>query len=204
MLTVIRNTCDEAVKAGRLQGHRLAGLKASHVPGKRELIIATPAQIDQIADAMGDDGLAVRIMRGTGMRVSECLALRTSDFITTVDGGTIVHVSRQVQNGQIVPLKHRRDFTGRDVPVSPSLAALVRERPDGDLFSVVYRRFLNRFTRAARAAGLPAGFTPYPTEARIRVNSPARWRCPDRRRTLDGRRIAHGRQRLRSLDARPD
>jgi integrase len=161
MLTVIRNTCDEAVKAGRLQGHRLAGLKASHVPGKRELIIATPAQIDQIADAMGDDGLAVGIMRGTGMRVSECLALRTSDFITTVDGGTIVHVSRQVQNGQIVPLKHRRDFTGRDVPVSPSLAALVRERPDGDLFSVVYRRFLDRFTRAARAAGLPAGFTPH-------------------------------------------
>jgi hypothetical protein len=84
------------------------------------------------------------------MRVSECLALRTSDFITTVDGGTIVHVSRQVQNGQIVPLKHRTDFTGRDVPVSPSLAALVRERPDGDLFSVVYRRFLDRFTRAAR------------------------------------------------------
>jgi integrase len=79
----------------------------------------------------------------------------------TVDGGTIVHVSRQVQNGQIVPLKHRRDFTGRDVPVSPSLAALVRERPDGDLFSVVYRRFLDRFTRAARAAGLPAGFTPH-------------------------------------------
>jgi integrase len=118
MLTVIRNTCDEAVKAGRLHGHRLAGLKASHGPGKRELIIATPAQIDQIADAMGDDGLAVGIMRGTGMRVSECLALRTSDFITTVDGGTIVHVSRQVQNGQIVPLKHRRDFTGRDVPVN--------------------------------------------------------------------------------------
>jgi hypothetical protein len=69
LLTVIRNTCDEAVKAGRLTGHRLAGLKANHVPGKRELIPATSEQIDAIAEALGDDGLAVRIMRGTGMRV---------------------------------------------------------------------------------------------------------------------------------------
>jgi integrase len=161
MLTVIRNTCDEAVNAGRLSGHRLAGLKANHAPGKRDLILATPEQVDQIASAMGDDGLAVRIMRGTGMRVSECLALRTSDFITTVDHNVIVHVSRQIQHGEIVPLKHRRDFTGRDVPVNPSLAALVRARPDGDLFTVNYRRFLDRFTRAARRADLPAGFTPH-------------------------------------------
>jgi integrase len=161
MLTVIRNTCDEAVSAGRLAGHRLAGLKANKVPGKRDLILATPEQVDAIASAMGDDGLAVRIMRGTGMRVSECLALRKADFITTIDGNVVAHVSRQIQGGQIVPLKHRRDFTGRDVPVSPSLAALVRERPDGELFTVSYRLFLARFTRAARDAGLPAGFTPH-------------------------------------------
>jgi integrase len=161
MLTVIRNTADEAVRAGRLTGHRLAGLKANRAPGKRDLILATPEQIDHIATAMGNDGLAVRIMRGTGMRVGECLALRRADFITTIDGNTVVHVSRQIQSGQIVPLKHRRDFTGRDVPVSPSLAALVRERPDGDLFTVTYRRFLDRFTRAARKARLPAGFTPH-------------------------------------------
>ncbi len=161
MLTVVRNTCDEAVNAGRLTGHRLAGLKANRAPGKRDLILATSGQIDQIATAMGADGLAVRIMRGTGMRVSECLALRSTDFITHIDGNVMVRVSRQIQSGQIVPLKHPRDFTGRDVPVSPSLAALVRERPDGDLFTVTYRRFLDRFTRAARKAGLPAGFTPH-------------------------------------------
>jgi integrase len=161
MLTVLRNTCDEAVRSGRLTGHRLAGIKASHVPGKRDLILATPDQISAIADALGDDGLAVRIMRGTGMRVSECLALRRSDFITNIDGNVNVHVMRQTQNGQIVPLKHRRDYTGRDVPVSQSLAALVSARPDGDLFTVNYRRFLDRFTRAARKAGLPPGFTPH-------------------------------------------
>jgi integrase len=116
MLSVVRNTVTEAVNAGKLTGHRLAGLKANRVPGKRDLILATQAQINAIADAMGEDGLAVRIMRGTGMRVSECLALRSSDFITTIDGNVIVHVSRQVQSGKIVPLKHRRDYTGRDVP----------------------------------------------------------------------------------------
>jgi integrase len=161
MLTVIRNTCDEAVKAGRLTGHRLAGLKANAIPGKRDLILATPDQIDQLADAMGADGLAVRIMRGTGMRVGECLALRRADFITRTDGSVQVNVSRQVQNGETVPLKHRHNYTGRDVPVSPSLAKLVRERPDGDLFSTSYRQFLARFTHAARSAGLPAGFTPH-------------------------------------------
>lgn len=161
MLTVIRNTCDEAVKAGRLTGHRLAGLKANRVAGRRDLILATPAQIEQLASAMGDEGLAVRIMRGTGMRVGECLALKRSDFLTAIDGNVVVHVSRQVQNGQTVPLKHRRDYTGRDVPVSASLAKLVMARPDGDLFTVTYRLFLARFTRAARAAGLPAGFTPH-------------------------------------------
>jgi integrase len=161
MLTVIRNSCIEAVNAGRLTGHRLAGLKANKVAGKRDLILATAEQVDQIASAMGADGLAVRIMRGTGMRVSECLALRREDFITRIDGSVQVHVWRQIQNGRTVPLKHRRDWTGRDVPVSPSLTALVRERPQGDLFTVTYRLFLARFTRAARKAGLPPGFTPH-------------------------------------------
>lgn len=161
MLTVIRNTCDEAVKAGRLTGHRLAGLKANRVAGKRDLILATAEQADQIATALGEDGLAVRIMRDTGMRVSECLALRREDFITTVDGGTIVHVWRQVQSGQIVTLKHRSNWDGRQVPVSASLAKLVSARPAGDLFQVSYRAFLDRFTRAARKAGLPRGFTPH-------------------------------------------
>ena len=78
LLTVIRNTCDEAVKAGRLNSHRLAGLKPNGTPGVREFYLADPDQISAIADAMGTDGLAVRIMAGTGVRIAECLALRTS------------------------------------------------------------------------------------------------------------------------------
>ena len=100
-------------------------------------------------------------MAGTGMRVSECLALRTSDFITGIDGQSIVHVSRQVQSGQIVPLKHRHDWTGRDVPVTDELAALVSQRDSGDLFTTSYRAFLDRFNRAASKAGLPASYSPH-------------------------------------------
>jgi integrase len=45
--------------------------------------------------------------------------------------------------------------------VSPSLARLVRSRPAGDLFTTGYRSFLDRFTRQARKAGLPSGYTPH-------------------------------------------
>jgi integrase len=68
---------------------------------------------------------------------------------------------RQKQNGQTVPLKHRKDWTGRDVPVAASLARLVSERPAGELFTCTYRSFLARFTTAARKAGLPSGYTPH-------------------------------------------
>ena len=164
MLSVVRETCSEAVKAGRLTGHRLQGLTCNHIPGKRELILATPEQIESMAVAMGADGLAVRIMDLTGMRVSECLALRKSDFVQSVNGTWRVRVTRQIQNGVINTLKHRRDWSGREIPVTASLAAMICARPDGDLFTCRYTSFLTRFRTAARKAGLPVGrdgFTPH-------------------------------------------
>src|SRR5215471_2128081 len=128
MLSVIRNTCDEAVKAGKLSGHRLQGLECNIIPRKRELIPHPPEQVDAIATAMGKDGLAVRIMSLTGMRVAECLALQKSDFVQTVNGTWRVRVTKQIQNGRITTLKHRRDWTGREIPVTASLAALVCAR----------------------------------------------------------------------------
>jgi integrase len=157
MLSVIRETCAEAVKSGRLSGHRLQGLTCNHIPSKRDLIPHTPEQVDSIAAAMGNDGLAVRIMYQTGVRVSECLALRKSDFVQSVNGTWRVRVTRQIQNGVITTLKHRRDWTGREIPVPASLARLVCARPDGDLFSCRYTSFRTRFTTAARKAGLPVG-----------------------------------------------
>jgi len=112
---------------------------------------------------MKDDGLAVTIMHATGMRVSECLALRRSDFIDHIDGKVMVHVSRQFQHGsrEPLPLKCRKDFTGRHVPVIDSVAKLVKARPDGDLFTCNRRSFEARFATAARKAGLPRDFTPH-------------------------------------------
>jgi integrase len=125
MLTVIRMTCQSAVNAGRLPSHRLNGLKCNHVTGVRDLIIATPEQIKAVADALGADGLAVHLMRGLGLRASEVLALRSTDFM--ING--MVRVSRQLARpGKIEPLKHRKSFAdGRDIPVAPYLAKMIRK-----------------------------------------------------------------------------
>jgi integrase len=161
MLTVIRMTCQSAVNAGRLPSHRLNGLKCNHVTGVRDLIIATPEQINAIANALGDDGLAVHLMRGLGLRAGEVLGLRSTDFM--ING--MVRVSRQrARTGAIEPLKHRKALAdGRDIPLPPYLAAMVREHVakhgEGNLFTTTYHSLRDRFTRAARKAGLPAGYS---------------------------------------------
>jgi hypothetical protein len=112
MLTVIRMTCQSAVNAGRLPSHRLNELKCNHVTGVRELIIATPEQINAIANLLGDDGLAVHLMRGLGLRAGEVLGLRSTDSM--ING--MVRVSRRrARTGAIEPPKHRKSLAdGRD------------------------------------------------------------------------------------------
>ena len=164
MLTVIRLTCQSAVNAGKLSGHRLTGLKANAVPGKRDLIMATNEQIMAMADAMGTDGLALRILWATGMRLGEVLALTKADFIQSVDGNWQVHVYRQIQDGEFAMLKGRRDWKGRDIPVAPALARMVAERQEtGLLFTIKANSFRQKFIRHAIKAGLPRNFTPHQT-----------------------------------------
>ncbi len=152
MLALIRSTCQAAVNAGRLSSHRLDGLKCNHVAGIRELIFATPEQLNQIEDAMGDSGLAVRIMRTCGLRPAEVLALRDTDLM--LNG--MLHVSRQIQNGKVIPLKRRQDFKGRDIPVAPTLRAMIRAHVKahgpGNLFKIRYSAFNAWFKRARDAA----------------------------------------------------
>lgn len=169
MLSVLRETCQEAVNNGKLSGHRLNGLKANHVPGKRDLIEHTPQQIDTLARAMGDEEgeLAVRLSRSLGLRAEEALALSSSDFITSIDKQVTAHVWHQFdkKTGESIPLKSKRDFKGRDIPVPPTLARMVREyvakHGEGRLFSIKYRRYLERFHKAAKVAGLPDNFIPH-------------------------------------------
>ncbi len=66
------------------------------------------------------------------------------------------------------PLKHRKRGEYRDVPVPAWLWEMVKDMPDGPLMPGpngkmfhAYTSVHHRFTNAASAAGVPAGFTPH-------------------------------------------
>jgi integrase len=84
MLRIVRGVCDRYIRNGKLRpdSYRLTGLQHGTVRSRpRDLIPATRGQLQTIATAVRDrDSLAVWIMHATGMRVSECLALRADDF----------------------------------------------------------------------------------------------------------------------------
>ena len=98
-------------------------------------------------------------MAGTGLRISECLAVRRDGFL---DGGKRLRVREQVSRaGGYGPLKGRRPGEYRDVPVPAWLWAKVTDhRADGYLFpGTTYSGYRHRFHTAVAKAGLPEGFT---------------------------------------------
>jgi integrase len=163
---IITGILDEAVKAGKIARHRCAGIElADNRPrnGHDAFIFPSHGQVAQVAGAAG---IAVWLMRGCGLRISEALAVELADFR---DGFAVLRVSGQAsRDGRAkLPLKHRRAGEYRDVPVPGWLRDLVADLPDGPLCPgrdrpyKPYRTALAGFTRAAEAAGIPAGFTPH-------------------------------------------
>lgn len=164
MLSVIRQTCQEAVNAGRLTSHRLAGLKSNHTEGVRDLILHTDEQADVMAGAMGRNGIGVHLGRALGLRPGEVLGLRSDDFM--LNGA--VKVSRQLHSvtGKLEPLKSKTTMAAnRVIPVPEYLARMVRDHAraygDGPLFTCTRDAYLTSFKSAAVKAGLPAEFTPH-------------------------------------------
>jgi integrase len=164
---IITGTLDEAVRAGKLPRHRCADIelpgRSAPTNGHDAFVFPSHGQVAQVADAAG---IAVWLMRGCGLRISEALAVERADFR---DGEALLRVSGQAsRDGRArLPLKHRRVGEYRDVPVPGWLAAIVADLPDGPLCPgrasryVPYRTALNRFSQAAARAGIPAGFTPH-------------------------------------------
>jgi integrase len=99
-------------------------------------------------------------MYGCGLRIAEVPALRPADFTATS-----VRVSRQVQAGWMVPLKHRVAGQSREVPLPACLPFKVRqhvrEHGSGALFTISYASYLKRFKALALAAGCPAEYSPH-------------------------------------------
>jgi integrase len=185
---IILGVIGEAVKAGQIPPvHRLAGIEiAAAGRPSREFIHASHAQVSGIAAGLRrrDLALAVWLMRGAGLRVSEALAVNLRAFR---DNGRTLRVSEQVatDGSGTGPLKHRKAGEYRDVPVPGWLAGMVRDHVatfgtplDGYLFHgrgrhpfVGYSAFRRSFVLAATKAGLPGtyGFTSYGTATHPRA-----------------------------------
>jgi integrase len=168
--TVLVKVVDEAVRAGRLNSHRLADLPLPNgtEPGERKgFVFPTHAQVAALADDLGDVALAVWLMRGCGLRIREALAVHREDFR---DAGATLRVSGQASadGRRREPLKHRKPGEFRDVPVPAYLWAEVRDLPPGPVIPGTagrpYRTYglvHGRFMKAAAAHGIPPEFTPH-------------------------------------------
>jgi integrase len=160
VVSIIGGAMDAAVAAGRLPGHRIGGIKVRReVSHQATIIPATRDQLETLASGLGPLGLTVWIMAGTGLRISECLAVRLDGFRTS---GRVLRVHEQVsRQGGCGPLKGRRPGEYRDVPVPAWLWAKVQDHgADGYLFpGATYSVYRHRFASAAAGAGLPGSFT---------------------------------------------
>jgi integrase len=170
---IITGTCDEAVKAGKIREHRLDGIELADngtQHDRTDFVFPSHAQVELVADdgkgTLGA-GICVWLMRGCGLRIEEALAVEKKDFR---DDGTILRVCQQAtRDGRdAVPLKKRKRGEFRDIPVPTWLWEMVKHLPDGPLMPgngdrtyQLYGTVYDRFTSAAEAAGIPAGFTPH-------------------------------------------
>jgi len=170
---IITGTVEEAARAGRIPAsHRLSDITIT-AAGKQagEFIHATHAQLTAIAaGARPGLTLAVWLMRGCGLRISEVLAVRADSFR---DGGRTLRLREQVtvDGREIVPhLKHRKPGEFRDIPVPAWLSAKVADHIEtygctSYLFQgarvpfVAYAGFRDSFQRHAEKAGLPQGYS---------------------------------------------
>lgn len=154
--------CNEALKAGRIGAHRLRGLKVEEEVRQDDFTPATRAQLDAMAESLGDRAMLVWLGVYCGTRIGETLGVNISDFIMD---GRVLRVQRQREpDGSLTPnLKARKPGEFRDVPVSREMWRLVQEAPrdaDGWLFrSEARTSTYDAYRKALRTAGLPASYT---------------------------------------------
>jgi site-specific recombinase XerC len=176
---LLTGTLDEAVRAGKIAKHRLAGIELADNGTRKnhsDFVFPGYAQVQFVAEGGTNPeskkpligaGICVWLMRGCGLRIEEALAVEKSDF---KDDGSYLRVMWQAsRNGQTKePLKDRKQGEYRDVPVPSWLWDLVKDMPDAPLMPgnngrpfQLYNTVYTRFSRAASAAGIPDGFTPH-------------------------------------------
>lgn len=160
---VLVSPCNEAVKAGRLQGHRLKGLTVAPLSTSAEFQWVDRKQLDVMAVALGDRGLLVWLGRLCGLRIGESLGVNIHDFH---DNGTMLRVSRQrMHDGSLSSLKSKDADGYRDIPVPAMLWTLVQKAPrdaEGYLFKANNRTtVMDAVKRAKAVSGVYEGFVPH-------------------------------------------
>jgi integrase len=162
--TLLSAMLGEAVARKRLASNPAKGIKLPAVKTqKAEFYMASREELELLAKGLPADWrLAVWLMRGCGLRPGEALGARYED----VRGKTLRVAGQRLQDGSRGPIEGRREGQYRDVPLPAYVAAMIQARggpkTKGDIFppgrTDVFR---DRFMRAAKDAGLPAGYHPH-------------------------------------------
>jgi integrase len=168
---IITGTLDEAVAAGKLPGHRLVGIELfDDGPGtRRDFLFPSDAQVTAVAGVTEDErvrqlrcaGVAVWLMRGSGLRIEEALGVEKADFR---DGRRTLRVCGQASRNEMekLPLKKREKGEYRDVPspagsgTSSRISPTDRPAPDAPGCDTVRLRA----AREQRPAGRRVGIAP--------------------------------------------
>ena len=153
---IITGTMDAAVKGEKIGRHRLAGINLTEgnrtTPAREDddeeadgFVFITDAQVGMLAagmrvtDARGRRrflpgvGVAAWLQRTMGLRIREALGVEKADFRTRKDGSRYLRLRSQAsRDGHArVPLKHRKEGEGRNVPVPDFVWDMVQAMPEG-------------------------------------------------------------------------
>jgi hypothetical protein len=155
---IIIGTMDAAVSADKIGRHKLAGIsltegtRAAPAPDDDDeqcggFVFITDDQVALLAAgmtvrtgggrtrAMAGVGVAVWLQRTMGLRIREALGVEKADFRTRKNGERYLRLRSQAsRDGRTrVPLKHRKEGEGRNVPVPDYVWEMVADMPDGPL-----------------------------------------------------------------------
>lgn len=154
-VALISGTVNQAVKDRLITGHHLQGL--DYVTAGRKAVIhhASRGQLDALAESLGDHALTVWLMRGTGVRIGEAMAVTPE----SIRGKTLRIERQRNTSGEIAVLKARGEEDYRDVPLPSYVADMMK---DWSGFPPLSRSAYGHRWRAARdRIGLPKEFKPH-------------------------------------------
>ncbi len=154
---IITGTMDAAVKAEKIGRHKLPGInltegtRATPAPDDDDesggFVFITDAQVGQLADGitlkdgqgrertLAGVGIAAWLQRTMGLRIREALGTEKADFKLRRNGERYLKLRSQAsRDGRSrVPLKHRKEGQGRNVPVPDYVWDMIQALPDGPL-----------------------------------------------------------------------